>query len=348
MADRVRDGARRWWQAWRRRVAISALVAGLTIAIGAVLGTLLVSGSPSPTRNGTIARLAPITPGSLVLDPAASPEELDEPRGMGSLHAGVALLALSEVDEVRTEDGRRRPPEGSRLLAFEVGDWTCEVRPCESWRSLKPSVVVDGTAEDLPEGGDTFVIALPPGTREVELAVDADGYEQSLSLVDDTSGSGNIVLLAEEGAERKVVLRKTFRLGERTSIVLDDGAGGGTDVFEREVGVDYAQLRFFLHGATPSTPGRAFLVVNAYYTYAGREGRFILAPGEVVFTDDDGKRYAGRDLDPAPEKGLLGFEVPASLRSGTFVVGGSVDKVSSTGVPYVSTLQEHRLPLTVG
>ena len=54
------------------------------------------------------------------------------------------------------------------------------------------------------------------------------------------------------------------------------------------------------------------------------------------------------DLDPAPDKGLLGFEVPASLRSGTLVVGGSTDKTSSTDVPYVSELQELRVPISLG
>lgn len=341
-------GVRRWLHGWRRRVAISVAVAVGTIAIGAVIGTLLVSGTPSGTRSAAIARLEPIAPGAVVLAQDASPDELDEPLGMGSQHAGVAVLAVSDVDEVRTPAGRRRASEGSTLLAFQVGDWACEVQPCTSWTTLEPSIVVDGESQELPEGGDTFVVVLPPGSEDVELTIDADGYAQSVSLSDESAGAGNIVLLATKDTEERTPLGQTYRLGERTSIVLDDGAGRQSDLFERDVTVAYAQLRFFLGSTTPSSPRRAFLVVNAYYSYAGRQPKFVFAPGEAVFVGEDGTRYDARDLDPSEGKALLGFEVPATLRSGTFVVGGTTEKTSTTGVAYTSTLQELRLPIEVG
>src|SRR5690606_22905874 len=135
-----------------------------------------------PTQAGIVARLGSLPPNSLLLAPKAEPKQLATPRGIGSQKAGIAITALSEEESAPTSRGLRRAPVGSTLLVFRLGDWTCEDEPCEAWTTLSPRVVVDGEAEPLPEGGDTFVIVLPPGTSEVGLEVSADGYTQSLSL----------------------------------------------------------------------------------------------------------------------------------------------------------------------
>lgn len=329
---------------WRRPVVVWATVALGSVVVGGLIGVWLVSG-PGPSRSAAIARLEALDPGSLMPAPHAVPEKLKKPLGMGSLHAGIALLADSPVADVRTPQGSRRAPEGSSLLAFEVGDWTCENEPCASWTTLRPQVVVDGTARDLPAGGDIFVLVVPPGTAAVDLTIEADGYAQKLSLLDHSSSADNIALLGAQDAEHKVILGRSFRLAEHTSVALDDGTGRQTDQFVRQVGIEYAQLRFFLNGQTPSGPGKAFLVINAYYSYLGRTGFSIFGPQEAFFLGDDGTRYDARDLDPDPQKGLLGFEVPATLRSGTLVLGGTVGRTSTTGVPYTATLAEQRVPI---
>jgi hypothetical protein len=348
MAEWSDDGDPGWLQGWRRRAVIAAGVAGAAVLVGAVLGILLAGRTPGPSQSAAVARLTPLPAGALVGAPGAAQHELDDPVGIGSLRAGVAVLALDEVDQVRTVAGRRRAPEGSSLVAFRLGDWTCEAEPCAPWRSLHPQVVVDGEGRDFPDTGDTFVLVVPPGSDTVDLVVDEDGFRQSISLTDGRPGADNIALLAERGTERRVPLNQTFPVTEHTSVALDDGAGGRADTFTREVGVEYAQLRFFLHGEVPSAPDKAFLVVNAYYSYAGQSGRFVLGPGEATFIDADGNRYDARDLDPAPDKGLLGFEVPATVRSGVLEIGGSTDKVSTTGVPYVSTLAGRQVPISLG
>jgi hypothetical protein len=332
----------------RRRALVAVSVAAAAVLVGAVLGLLLAGGAPPPSRPVVAPRLEPLAAGAVLRAPDASPDELDEPRGMGSLHAGVAVLAAGEADQVRVGEGLRRAPVGGRLVAFRLGDWACELEPCADWRSLEPQVLVDGASLPLPDSGDTFAVVVPPGSDRVDLVVDADGYPQSVPLLGGDDGPGNIVLLSGRDRERKVPLGRTYRLLERTSIALDDGAGGRTDQFERDVVVDYAQLRFFLDGTTPSSPRRAFLVVNAYYSYAGKPGTFVLGSGDVAFVDADGARFEPRDLDPAPDKGLLGFEVPATVRAGTLVIGGTADRVSTTGVPYQSTVQEQRVPIDLG
>lgn len=338
----------RWLDGWRRQVVIGVGVAAAAVLVGAILGLAFFGRTPGPSKSDTIAKLEPLAPSDLVAAPRARPKKLDDPRGLGSLHAGVALLAVETVDDVSTTEGRRRAPEGSRLIAFKIGDWTCEVQPCEAWRTLAPQVAVDGVPRALPGDGDTFVVVVPPGTDTVDLEVHADGYSQSVSLLDDTPGADNITLLAERGAERRVPMSRTFSVAEHTSIPLDDGAGGSTDTFERSVTVAYAQLDFFLDGTTPSKPSNAFLVVNAYYSVTGRVGSYVFTAGEATFVDENGRRYDARDLDPSPDKGLLGFEVPASVRSGTLVIGGTTDKVTTNGLPYQSTLAEQRVPIDLG
>jgi hypothetical protein len=348
MAERTGIDWSRWLEGWRGRVVVVLGTGVLILLVGYVIGGLLVSGTPASTRTAAIARLDAITPGSLVAAPDAKPKKLAKPRGMGSQHAGVAVLAVSGVDEVRTGGGPRRASEGSTLLAFRLGDWACEVQPCESWETLKPQVVVDGDSQEVPDDGDTFVVVVPPGAAEVSLRIDADGYAQSVSLLGDDPGPGNIVLLSSRDTEKPVTIDQRFQLAEQTSIVLGDGLGGKTDRFTRDVGVDAAQLRFFLDTTRPSSPRRAFLLVNAYYSYPGRPGRYVFGPGEAVFVGKDGTRYDARDLDPSPDHSLLGFEVPATLRQGTLILGGSTDKTSTTGVPYVATVAEQQVPISLG
>lgn len=336
-------------RALSRRVGIGAGVLLGTVALGAVIGEFIAGDPPAPSRDLATSRLPAVEVGDLLAAPDADPEDLDEPRGVGSKQAGLALLAVSEVDRVKDGDRLRRAPEGGRLLAFRVGDWTCGSPPCAAWTTLAPVVSVDGTSQPFPEEGDTFVVVLPPGAVDVDVVVEADGYRQSLSLVDpDADGAENIALLADRDAENRVRLAQTFELGERTSVPLDDGTGVQTDSFVRVVNVVYAQRRFFLNGGAPSGPGKAFLIVNAFYAYAGREGQNVFGLDEVRFVTDDGTEYPARDLDPAPETALLGFELPARVTTGTFVIGGSVERASTTGVPYTSTLDEARIPIDVG
>ena len=331
-----------------RTLGIGAGVLVGTILLGAIIGEVIAGDPPAPSRELATSRLQAIGVGDLLLAPAADPEPLEKTRGMGSKRAGISLIAVSQVDRVKDGDALRRAPDGGRLLAFRVGDWVCELQPCENWTSLGALIDVDGSTQPLPEGGDTFVVVLPPGSQDVDLVIEADGFEQSLSLIDPVEdGDRNIALLAARDTEKRVRLAQNFQLSERTSIPLDDGTGTPTDSFVRDVNVVYAQRRFFLDGAVPVGPSKAFLIVNAFYAYLGRDGQNVFGLDEARFVADDGTEYPARDLDPAPETGLLGFEIPARLTGGTFVIGGTVDRISTTGVSYTSTLAERRVRIDV-
>ncbi|MCW2755952.1 MAG: hypothetical protein JWQ32_3363 [Marmoricola sp.] len=312
------------------------------------IAQILVGGTPSPDPTAIASRLEPINSYGVVLAPHAEPTRLGTPRGMGSAHAGVAVVALSEVDYVDTKDGPRRAAEGSTLLAFQVGNWACENAgtPCASWRTLHPEVVIDGSSEALPSGGSTFVAVLPPGTSDVELTIDADGFRQSESLLENFPAESNILILDALDREKQRVLNQTFQLSEHTSIPLQAADGQVSDVMLRNFTVAYVQRRFFFDGATPGNPRQVFLIVNVFYSYPGQTQQYVPLD-EVELVDENGIHYHARDLDPDPSVALLGFQVPADLRKATVVIGGVTHKTSTTGLPYTSTLDVKRIPLSL-
>jgi hypothetical protein len=331
----------------RRDLGIIVGVVVGTIAIGAVIGTAIGHGGNQVDPTAQIARLAAATPGQVLAVSSPDITRRANPYGIGSLHAGVTAVAFGQVDDILTGGRDLRAPDGGRLIAFRLGDWACGTNPCQSWRTLKPVVLVDGASEALPAKGDTFAVVLPPGGQDIELSVKADGYTQTLSLLDGSPGPDNIALYERPLVPRKKILR-SVTLQETSSIPLSDGAGPGHDLYTRDVTIEYAELRFFLNGQTPSAPDKAFLVVNAYYSYQGQTAKYVFGPTEARFIGAlDGARYRALDVDPSPSTALLGFEVPADTRAGRLVFGGVVGKTSTIGTAYTSTLQTFTLPITV-
>jgi hypothetical protein len=336
----------KWWQVddWRRRIGLPAAVLVGTVGLGALIGNQLGVEAGSSSSSSAYSRLEALAPGTLEPLPKATPEKLDVPLAIGSEKAGVAVLALSEVDSVETPDGKRRAPDGGSLVVFTVGDWSCEDEPCEPWSALKPQIKADALVKDLPSKADTFVLAVPAGTSELRLTVDEAGYHQSVSLLDDEQGAKNITLLAHKDGTKRLDLDKTYRLDERTDIQFRAPDGGLVNQFTRDTVVEYAQRRFFYGELRPSKPGRAFLVVSTSYAYPGRAQRYAFAATEVTFVAPGGISYPA-----TPGQGggstLLTFEIPGSVSSGSLVFGGSTSKTAANGVPYTSTVSELRVPL---
>lgn len=343
----VLERARTWLDSLSPRRRLLTLCGGgfvLIMIFDYVVAQILVGGMEAPSKRVALARLGTIPSGQVLVGRSVHPKKVNEPEGMAWRKAGVAVLARSEVDQVRTASGLRRAADGSALLAFTLGDWECEESPCEKWDTLKTKVVIDGSTVPLPDGGDTFVASLPPGTTEVALMAEADGYRQVLPLMGGVESESNIALLSREKRDPKTPIGDRFRLVERTSIPLQSTAGL-QNAFTRAVTVDYWQRRFFLNGQEPANPGRMFLVVNAFYSYVGGTNRYLFADDEVSFVGANGKRYAPIDVDPSPEQGLLGFEVPAKLKGGTLELGGQVQRTSTTGVTYTAAIGQKSVPL---
>jgi hypothetical protein len=192
---------------------------------------------------------------------------------------------------------------------------------------------------------NTYVVVVPPGTETVNLLINDAGFAQEVSLVsDDTVSGDNIALLAKKGLTKAVNLSQTFQLAEHTSIALTGANGQPTDTFIRQVTVGTAQRHFFLDGSNPRDPANCFLVITADYNYLGQTQLSALDPAEISFTAG-GKTYRARDLNPDPNIALLGFEVPTAVKTGTFTIGGSLAKVSTTGVQYQSVLDTRQIQL---
>lgn len=322
---------------------IAGLVLVATVAVGAVIGTALGSGGDGKGGGSTsLVGLRPAIVGELIPAPKATPEKLENPRGMGSKTAGIAVLALGKVSSVETEHETRRAPEGSRMIAFRVGDWACEIEPCDGWSALDPKVSIDGQESSLEEGASTYVVVIPPGTDDVTLEIDADGFGQSLSLLDDGKGQ-NITLLAKQGQLEPVLIQQRFRLAERTSTPLTGPDGLPTDTFYRSVSVGTAQRHYFLADLVPSAPQNAFLVVTAAYTYDGQTQSVAFDPAEIAFVLPGGRSIPARDLDPAPDVVTIGFEIPASAKGGNLTFGGEFARRSTTNVEYTAALEMHRI-----
>ena len=335
-----------WWQqldGWRRQAVLYTGVFLGTVALGALIGSQLGIDGGSPSSSSAFSRLQPLSPGTLQALRGATPSKLDHPRAIGSQSAGVAVVAVSEPDSVDTADGPRRAPDGGSLVVFTLADWGCETPPCKPWTSLDPKLKADALVKPLPSGS-TFVVALPAGTSELRLVVDDAGYHQSVSLLDDDPGK-NIRLLAGRNATRRLELDKAVTLTERTDIDFREPDGGLVNQFTRGATVVFAQRRFFYGDQRPSSPGKAFLLVSASYTYPGKTQRYAFAATEVSFVDAAGHRYTVSG-QAAPGSSLLTFEVPGSVTTGTLVFGGSTAKTASNGVPYTSTVTEARLPLS--
>lgn len=323
---------------------ITGIILLVTVLVGAVIGTALGTGGGGGSAGGpsSVVGLRPAVVGELIPAPKAEPTELDEPRGMGTRSAGLAILALSKVTSVETESETRRAPEGSRMIAFRVGDWACEIEPCESWSSLDPVVSIDGQESSLEEGASTYVVVVPPGTNDVRLQIDADGFPQYLSLLGDGTGQ-NITLLAREGLLEPITIQQRVRLAERTSTPLTGPDGLPTDLFYRTASVGAAQRHFFVGSNVPSSPDNAFLVVTVAYTYDGQTQSSAFDPSELRFVLDGGRTVPARDLDPDPSIVTIGFEIPAGAKGGKLTFGGEFVKTSTTGVEYTSTLQTRRI-----
>ena len=333
----------------RDRILRTALIAG-----GVLLGTLLLAfliaqllvGSPDRSRAAAIERLDAAVPRDVIADSDARPEKLATPIGFAGRTAGVALRRLGEVDSVQTADGDLRAGDGSRLIAFEVGDWPCAVPPCQDWTSLDAQVVIDGTAKDLPEGGDTYVVVVPPGTDELRLTARTDGFRQSLDLLEGTEAEDNIAFLESEDRDHAVVVNRTVTVTERTSVPLDDGTGQLRDTFLRDVTVADLDRTFFLGEETPASPRRVFLTVRVTYAYQGTDQHYLMPDDEVALEDAAGNRYLPRPLDTTAAAPRLTVEIPAALQRAELVFSGTAQTSSTTGTPYTSTLLEARLPLS--
>jgi hypothetical protein len=343
----------------RRRPSARALaVAGAVVVLmaGGVAAAVALGGDDteksseaeteaSEPRSDDLAPAA-AEPGVVLAAPDVRVPALTTRAAMAGRTGGVRIARLGEVDSIGTGEDERTAPEGGSLVAFRLGAWSCDSSSCRDWKSLGLKVDIDGTRRALPDtaAADTFVVAVPGGTRSVDLVMRGDGRTQTISLLDGKPGRHNIAVLARDRRVDRVGAR--FRMSERTSTPFNyDGVERYS--VPRDVTVSRAELTWFADGAHPSSPDRAFLKVRTHYTvplgsYVGSE--FAFEPREMVFIAGDGTRFEARDLDDGDGVNAV-FEVPASLKGGRLVLGGRSYPAVSGSTTFTRTLSRRSVPL---
>ena len=261
---------------------------------------------------------------------------------MAGREGGVRIKGLEEVDQYGTGDAARTPPEGGRLVAFQLTDWACDVKPCTTkWPALELRVRVGADSRRLPDDQGTYVVAVPAGTTTVDLTMKTDDTPQSLSLLTGEPGDDNLAVLARP--DRSVDINEEFSLTETNS----DGADycrNGERIFSvvRDVEIGRATLHFFVGDLEPSSADTAFLVIDAGFTIDCRPGeRFQMFAEEMRFRGETGKPFAATPfegvVDGVEVRGI--FEVPADTAGGTLVLGGRI-----VFPEYTTTLEPHEVP----
>jgi hypothetical protein len=275
---------------------------------------------------------------------------------MASRTVGVGLTALSPVYHLSTAAagaGDKWAPPDTTLIAFDISEWDCDEYPYQDcvWPAERfLQVRVGSSLRRLPRGGSPYVVAVPQSERRVELVMKSNGMVQSLSLRDGAPSPGNIAVLAREWRDRYVDIDRKERLTERFSIALTFPDGSTRTTVHRDTVVGWAELTYFRGRQTPENPGQAFLVVGQTFTRPKPYGdgeTYVFERGHLTFKAG-GRTYQARDLNPRESIGDMVFEVPGDLVSGTFLIGGSIREVSTTGTTYINSVESLRVPIRFG
>ncbi|GAB2466728.1 DUF2510 domain-containing protein [Jatrophihabitans fulvus] len=227
----------------------------------------------------------------------------------------ATITKVAELDTYGTGDDARSAPDGQKLIAFQVeyseGDTDDD--------GAKPKLVVDGSSpRELPEAsGSTYIIAAIPQSGSAQLLMDDGRYKQTLSLPAGTPGANNIQVLQRQGrvdnTEKKATVPIALRQGSRTG-------SAAWAVTLRSASLDFWALNN--ESVHPSSTKNAMLSVTVVRRYTDETRNFAFNVS-LMKLRAGGKTYACRDVAPGPTKVRGVFEVPASFKSGTLVIGGS-------------------------
>jgi hypothetical protein len=309
--------------------------------------TTTSSTEPSAIASPTAPAAPPPATGTeLVAAPELRPTRAADTFAMAGSNGGVRISRLEEVDQYGTGEAARTPPEGGRLLAFQLTDWECDIKPCMKWSALDLRVRVGGEQRTLPNKKGTYVVAVPAGTTTVDLVMRTDGHPQSLSLLTGEPGTDNIAVLARQ--DRSVEIDAQFRLTESFSRAVDFCDDGTPDSsLVRDVTLRSASLSFFLGDNEPPSVRKAFLVVDASFTLACRPGeRYTIFADEMDFRGDDGITRNATPFEgevDGVEVGMV-FGVPADVTGGTLLLGGTKVAFPGTQNEYTVTLDSYEVP----
>ena len=298
------------------KAAIFVVVAVLVVAALTVVAVLVSRGN-GVDRHDPAGRAGPadvrFVPAGMVVGTGRPGAAGITAATLAGRTAGVQVADLGAPEQV--DDGARvlLAAPGSRLRTFTLADGPCQERPCLPWSAAGLEVVVAGTPVPVPAGGPTYVVAVPDGAS-VELRMDADGYDQRVSLVDGTATARNIAVLVRP--------RLTVEIDADLVLRPTADAPLGPDAVRR-VHVGDARLFFFNGPRGLRNPRRAYLVVGVSYTTPDDPNPRGFELADLHLEAADGTAYPRRDLSPDTPTPDPAFVVPASFRSGTLVIAST-------------------------
>ena len=349
----------------RRRGLIIAVVTVLVLALGGVAAVVAMNTDDEPGSSASDdsddEELPSASGSELVVMGSAAAGEVTAipPVNMGGYQNAVSLVGLSPLTTLLGTDGERyAAPEGGSLVGFRLADGKCELsgRACKSWSEANLSVDIDGESQPLPRvyslATATYALAIPGGASSASLVMKSDGRSQWISLLTGDPSSGNIAVLARD--KRTWEPNKVFRTLERVNIDLiyyGDDESRTSNIRRGEV-TEYSLHYWATRRVTASAADRALLRVATTYGYpqtAGPDDVWWWRSDEVAFRDEQNRSY--RPIRMPGKKGSVWFDsefyfdVPASVTSGTLLLGGSIDLEGTDGTPYTATTPINRIAL---
>lgn len=323
------------WGATRGRLRPGVKVAvflglALVVVVVLTLAAVVVSRGREADRTGRTGSVdGPdgagvfVVPAGTVVGLGAAEDAEVTAASIGGRTAGVRVSGLAGPERVDRDPRVLLPAPGSGLRTFTLADGPCQEEPCAPWSAAGLEVVVAGDTVPLPAGGPSYVVAVPDG-GPVELRLDADGFDQRVSLRDGTATGRNIAVLVRQ--ERHADIDADLVLRPTADAPL------GADAV-RSVHVGAARLFFFNGPRGLSRPRRAYLAIDVTYTTPDDPTPRGFELSELHLEAADGKPYPVRDLSPDTPDPDPAFVVPASFRSGTLVIAGTrrVTTRTSTG-----------------
>lgn len=273
---------------------------------------------------------------------------------------------IGEASSVEFRSYVNTAPRGYKIVVFGVR-YSIQGERRDYDRPVKGTVVIDGSRSpldfDFGQAGDrTVAAAVPAGAKEVLFEMASAGVAQTFSLTERRRVGAEPAVLYRDAAWPDVVSDLT---ADRVVKAKDDDASASVTLAVKRVRLSWFSPGPTASGSaedpimTPSTPDRAFLIVEGEgFSDARGDGPYFkgfegIPASDVRLKLPDGSTVEARHAGDT--EGLLGgayyFEVPATLGSATLVVGPTsvtaLRRVGAADVPTTARLDAATFKLSV-
>ncbi len=250
---------------------------------------------------------------------------------------GIRLNTIGKVDRYGRGDTARTAPSGTDLIAFtfEVTDGATD----KSADTVSVGVQIgSGEPRSLPGRTPAVIVAVPSGETATLLMVDS-GVTQSLALPSGARGAKNILINVRAHLSATVNKAGNFTMKLRS--------GGQSGSYTGRYTFQKVGLYGTISGRHPAAQNAYLFAFLTWKKTSGTKGPFTSSGGNgpFGFRLAELSLVAGGHTYKAKTIGTTTvFEVPATITSGTVVVGGPTKQPTGTIETVTPTL---RLPFAI-